>query len=50
MVSLRWTVALICLLLPGLLRAEGVRLGLGRLLLVYFEGAFFNLFLPRHVR
>jgi uncharacterized protein (TIRG00374 family) len=30
----------------GLLRAEGIRLGLGRLLLVYFQGAFFNLFLP----
>ena len=29
-----------------LLRAEGIRLGLWRLGLVYFEGAFFNLFLP----
>lgn len=29
-----------------LLHAEGIRLGLWRLGLVYFEGAFFNLFLP----
>ena len=29
-----------------LLRAEGIHLGLWRLGLVYFEGAFFNLFLP----
>jgi uncharacterized protein (TIRG00374 family) len=29
-----------------LLRAEGIRLPLWRLSLVYFEGAFFNLFLP----
>jgi len=29
-----------------LLRAEGIRLGLWRLGLVYFQGAFFNLFLP----
>ncbi len=30
----------------GLLQAEGIRLPLWRLILVYFEGAFFNLFLP----
>jgi len=30
----------------GLLRAEGIRLALGRLTLIYFEAAFFNLFLP----
>jgi len=30
----------------GLLKAEGIHLGLWRLGLVYFEGAFFNLFLP----
>jgi uncharacterized protein (TIRG00374 family) len=29
-----------------LLRAEGIQLSLGRLLILYFEGAFFNLFLP----
>jgi uncharacterized protein (TIRG00374 family) len=29
-----------------LLRAEGIRLTLGRLLILYFEGSFFNLFLP----
>ena len=29
-----------------LLRAEGIHLGLWRVGLVYFEGAFFNLFLP----
>jgi uncharacterized protein (TIRG00374 family) len=30
----------------GLLAAEGIRLPLWRLILIYFEGAFFNLFLP----
>jgi uncharacterized protein (TIRG00374 family) len=30
----------------GLLQAEGIRLPFWRLLLVYFEGSFFNLFLP----
>lgn len=29
-----------------LLHAEGIRLTLGRLLILYFEGSFFNLFLP----
>jgi uncharacterized protein (TIRG00374 family) len=35
--TLRW---------QGLLAAEGLRLPLARLILLYFEGAFFNLFLP----
>ena len=35
--TLRWRV---------LLRAAGIRLSLGRLLVIYFEAAFFNLFLP----